>query len=208
MKKHIPEIISAILLLVMVFTMLQLSHLNKEVKVLNQKAEFLFVKTGNIDVEIVKVEKEQQRQSDADLVGLAVKKIRVMNAEVQAAYDLEVARVEKVEEAEYIVTAGSSRGGSRGDYLGSYSITGYCVENYPHTCNNGDSTYTASGTRSTPGRTVACNFLDFGTKVMINGREYVVEDRGGGVQGFDIMVPTHAEALAMGSQTMEVYLVD
>lgn len=95
--------------------------------------------------------------------------------------------------------------------LGEYVISHYCVENYPHICNDGDSTYTASGTRSTPGRSIAAdpNVLPYGTKVIINGHEYVVEDCGNAIQQkrIDIMVETHEEALQLGMKTAEVFLV-
>ena len=95
--------------------------------------------------------------------------------------------------------------------LGIYTITHYCRENYPHICNDGDSTYTATGTSPTPGRTIAAdpNKLPYGTKVLINGHEYIVEDCGGAIKGnrIDILVDTHAEALQLGKYETEIYEV-
>lgn len=95
--------------------------------------------------------------------------------------------------------------------LGEFTLSHYCVENYPHICNDGDSTYTASGTRSTPGRSIAADptVLPYGTHVMINGHEYVVEDCGSLIQDrrIDIMVETHDEANELGMKKAEVFLI-
>ena len=59
---------------------------------------------------------------------------------------------------------------------------------------------TASGVKATAGRTVACDSLPFGTKVIINGRTYVVEDRfgGGHKNRIDIFMNSKKEALQYG----------
>ena len=89
--------------------------------------------------------------------------------------------------------------------LGSFSITYYCpcekccdVANRP----------TASGVMPTAGRTVAADkSIPFGTRLIIDGHEYVVEDRGGLVTGnhIDIYCSSHEEALSHRSKTVEVY---
>ena len=96
--------------------------------------------------------------------------------------------------------------------LGIFTVTHYCRENYPHICNDGDSTKTATGTTPTPGRTIAAdpNVLPYGTKVLINGHEYIVEDCGGAIQQnrIDILVDTHAEALQLGIIEAEVFEIE
>ena len=93
---------------------------------------------------------------------------------------------------------------------GEFVVTAYCCENYPHICNNGDSTYTATGTLTTAGRTIAVDpaVIPFGTKVVINGKEYIAEDTGGHIKGnrIDICFDTHEEALQFGKRTLEVYV--
>lgn len=93
--------------------------------------------------------------------------------------------------------------------LGVFTITHYCRENYPHICNNGDATQTATGTVPTPGRTIAADpdVIPYGTTVLIDGHEYVVEDCGGAIKDkrIDILVDTHAEALSLGIYETEVY---
>ena len=50
----------------------------------------------------------------------------------------------------------------------------------------------------------------FGTKVVINGVTYTVEDRGGAIQGnrIDIYMNSHAEALAWGVRYVEVEVLN
>ena len=69
---------------------------------------------------------------------------------------------------------------------------------------------TASGTKATAGHTVAASGqFAFGTKLIINGQEYTVEDRGGAIQGnrLDIYMNSHAEALAWGVKYLPVQVV-
>ena len=65
---------------------------------------------------------------------------------------------------------------------------------------------TASGVTPTAGRTVANGSLPFGTRVVIDGHEYVVEDRGVGDFEFDIFVDSHQEALNRGQYYTDVYI--
>ena len=88
--------------------------------------------------------------------------------------------------------------------LGEFEITHYCIENYPHICNNGDSSQTASGQVPIPDYTVAADkSIPFGTKLIIDGTEYEVMDRGGAItEGrLDIAVLTHQEAVNRGRIT-------
>jgi len=95
-------------------------------------------------------------------------------------------------------------------YIGKFKTTGYCGENYPHICNNGDSTYTATMTRPKQGRTIAVdpNVIPYGSKVRINGIEYIAEDCGGAIKGnrIDIFFTLHDSALSYGVQTCEVWI--
>lgn len=66
---------------------------------------------------------------------------------------------------------------------------------------------TASGTKATPGRTVAASSkFAFGTKVNIGGHIYTVEDRGGAISGnrIDVYVGSHAQALQWGVKYLPV----
>ena len=59
------------------------------------------------------------------------------------------------------------------------------------------------------GRTVACNSLPFGTRIVINGNVYVVEDRGGMANNvIDVFFNSHQEALNFGVKYADVYYAD
>ena len=49
--------------------------------------------------------------------------------------------------------------------------------------------------------------VPFGTKLMINGQIYTVEDRGTAYGHVDMFFGSHSEALAFGSQYVDVYQV-
>lgn len=97
--------------------------------------------------------------------------------------------------------------------LGQFKITFYdsCVK----CCGKSDG-ITASGHKAKAG-TVACNWLPFHTKLMINGKQYEVLDRGAKslfgdkkhhIKHIDIWLPKHNEALSMGVKWLKVARID
>jgi len=109
----------------------------------------------------------------------------------------------------------TSRSGLRaGDYKaissglsGMYKITAYCA---CMTCCGKTNGITASGKRATANRTIAApSTFAFGTKLKINGQIYVVEDRGGAIQGnrLDIYFDSHSQALSWGVRYLNVQVV-
>ncbi len=92
-----------------------------------------------------------------------------------------------------------------GEYLGEFKASGYC------NCQkcSGGYTKTYSGTIPQANHTLSAdlNIFPIGTKLVIDGITYTVEDKGSGVNGnrIDIYFATHAEALAFGLQTVDVY---
>lgn len=90
-------------------------------------------------------------------------------------------------------------------YFGNCRITFYC--GCAQCCGKWGNA-TASGATPTAGWTVANGSLPFGTRVIIDGHEYCVEDRGVGADQFDIYVNDHAEALARGLYYADVYIVE
>ena len=97
---------------------------------------------------------------------------------------------------------------SSGEKTKIYKITAYCP---CAKCCGKATGRTASGTMATAGRTVAApkNF-SFGTKISINGKTYVVEDRGGAIKGnrIDLFVNSHSEALRWGVKYLPVKVLD
>ena len=73
-----------------------------------------------------------------------------------------------------------------------------------------DSVITASGKVAVAGRTVAADHLPLGTRLRINGNEYVVEDRFGGgyTDRVDIFCNSKEEAFANGRQYLTVEVLD
>lgn len=95
----------------------------------------------------------------------------------------------------------------KGESLGLFSATAYC----PGSENSGKQCRTYSGTVPQPQHTISADItiLPLGTKVMIDGIVYTVEDIGSSVKGnkVDIFFATRAEALDFGRQTKELFAV-
>ena len=88
--------------------------------------------------------------------------------------------------------------------LGNFTLTAYC--NCASCCGTAGNA-TASGVMPTSGHTVAMGGVDFGTKLLINGKVYTVEDRGTPYGHVDIFFDSHEEALQFGMSSADVYLV-
>lgn len=91
---------------------------------------------------------------------------------------------------------------------GIYKVTAYCA---CMQCCGKTNGITASGTHATANRTIATpSTFAFGTKVLINGVTYTVEDRGGAIQGnrIDIYMNSHSEALRFGVRYLYVEVLD
>lgn len=94
---------------------------------------------------------------------------------------------------------------ANGTYLGNFKLTAYC--SCSRCCGQWANGITASGTTASAGRTVAMSGVPFGTKLLINGKVYVVEDRGTPYGHVDIYFNSHSEALQFGRQYAEVYQI-
>lgn len=100
-----------------------------------------------------------------------------------------------------------------GESLGQVVTSGYC--NCSICCGIWSGGATASGVYPTANHTIAVDasnpFVPMGTKVIMNGVEYVVEDTGAfdryGVQ-FDVFYGDHASASSHGHQSWEAYIAD
>ena len=100
-----------------------------------------------------------------------------------------------------------------GESLGQVVTSGYC--NCPICCGIWSGGPTASGVYPTAQHTIAVDannpFVPMGTKVVMNGVEYTVEDTGNfdryGVQ-FDVYYDDHWTATLHGHQTWEAYIAD
>ena len=96
-------------------------------------------------------------------------------------------------------------------YIGDYTLTHYCVEEWPHVCGTGAG-LTATGTQVTAWKTAAVDptVIPYGTKMYIEGYGwFVAEDCGGAVSGkhIDIAVDTHSQAIDMGTTIGGVWIL-
>lgn len=100
-----------------------------------------------------------------------------------------------------------------GESLGNVVTSGYCQCSI--CCGQWAGGPTASGVMPKPDHTLAVDaqnpFVPMGTRIIMNGIEYTVEDTGAfdryGVQ-FDVFCADHATASAWGHQTFEAFLAD
>lgn len=103
--------------------------------------------------------------------------------------------------------------------LGEYKISAYCscqsccgywASIRPTDEDGQPIVYTASGAIAKQGVTVAADasIFPFGTVLLIDGKEYTVQDRGGLVDGkhIDIYFDSHEEAVKHGVRYTEIYV--
>lgn len=94
------------------------------------------------------------------------------------------------------------------DFLGMFRVTAYCP--CVKCCGEWADGYTYTGVKATANRTIAVDpdVIPLGTKVEIDGREYIAEDIGGAVDGerVDIFFNLHDEALEWGVQYHGVFI--
>ena len=92
-------------------------------------------------------------------------------------------------------TDGSGVAGTALTPLGTFKITGYCP---CYSCSEGYGRRTASGKLAKAGRTVAVDprVIPLGTRLLIDGQEYIAEDVGGAVKNnhIDIFFDSHRVA--------------
>lgn len=102
--------------------------------------------------------------------------------------------------------------------LGEFTLTAYCsceaccgywATVRPLDEEGNPIVYTADGSVARQGVTVAADtdILPFGTVLVIDGREYIVQDRGGKVKGkhIDVYFDNHEDAREFGVKVMEIF---
>ena len=113
--------------------------------------------------------------------------------------------VQTSEEVEHVAAAEEEPPAPAMHLYGNCRITFYC---HCAACNGRAGAPCASGVMPTVNRTVATGSLPFGTRVMIDGQEYVIEDRGVGDFEMDIFVNSHQEALDRGLYYTDVWILE
>lgn len=93
--------------------------------------------------------------------------------------------------------------------IGKFKVTAYCP--CPLCCGEWSDGLTYTETVATEGRTIAVDpdVIPLGSKVDINGYEYIAEDIGGAIKGnrIDMFFEKHEDALNFGKQYHEIFLI-
>lgn len=134
--------------------------------------------------------------------------VKAIQQDAVTAYGKLVAQVD-AEEQERADQAAAYEAIEGYEYIGECTITYYCCEAYEHICGTGTG-LTATGIPVAPGMVaVDPDVIPLGSTVIIDGQEYLAADTGGAIKGnhVDIAVPTHQEALELGTKTAEVWVV-
>lgn len=93
--------------------------------------------------------------------------------------------------------------------LGTFSSTAYC--GCTICCGPNAKGITATGTRVKAGRTIAVDpkVIPLGSKVLVNGKQYIAEDTGSAIKGniVDVYFDDHNTALAWGRKNVDVQII-
>ena len=120
-----------------------------------------------------------------------------------------VNKIVEVQKRAVTSRSGSSRsGGVTTATSGTYKVTAYCA---CVKCCGKTNGITASGKKATANHTIAApSSFAFGTQIVMNGKTYTVEDRGGAIQGnkIDLYVNSHSEALRWGVRYLNVEVIN
>lgn len=183
------RIISTLLVIIFGLTLCLLSMSYKPIEVVNVNKESIKTteKTGEIEEDEINYIKEMEELEEK------AEKMLEEKAQKEKEEEKKKAEAAKKEAAKKSLMRS----------LGKYKLTAYCACSKCCGKSNG---ITASGTKATQGRTVACNSLAIGTKININGHDYVVEDRG--TSHIDIFFNSHQEALKFGVKYAEVFIYE
>ena len=176
----------------------------KVVKELNENSKLSanFLNTQETEKVIISPNTGVSKQTATKAQAKKAKKAKKLKAKRAKAKRLKAKKAKKLK-AKKKVTKKKTKLRS----LGTFKITGYCPCS---SCCGKSNGVTASGKRATAGRTIAADTskLPMGTKVVINGHTYTVEDVGGGVRGnhIDMFFSSHSAALQWGVRYVEVFV--
>lgn len=160
----------------------------------HQMAEYARILGESEDSVIIQTAKQYWHSANDEYVALYPSYI-ALNKQ----YNEELAAEKEAEEAQ------------KGTYLGRFRISFYCSGSC---CNGSNSGITALGTSITPWYTVAVDpsVISLGSKIKIDGLSnstFYCADIGGAIKGnrIDVAVNSHSEAMRLGIQYHDVYIV-
>ena len=160
-----------------------------------QKSENIITKLGTSPVDVAIAKSYANKKAEAKRLA-EIKAKKIEEAKKAKARKIAKAKAAKAKE-EKIKSEFKS--------LGTFNATAYCG---CASCCGSAGGHTASGTTPKAGRTIATDpsVIPLGSKVMIDGHEYIAEDTGGAIGGkrIDIFFSSHSEALQFGRRSVEV----
>lgn len=114
--------------------------------------------------------------------------------------------IEKTEKLQPVENIEQPEQPEQKEIVEDFKTTAYCP--CEKCCGNFSDGITATGTVATAGRTIAVDpkIIPYGSKVTIDGKEYIAEDCGGAIKGnrIDIFFETHEEAIQYGVHNTQV----
>ncbi len=137
-------------------------------------------------------------------------KTEYIEAEELASYEQVGELLETVENDDLSAEIGeySANNGDKWENLGEFRVTAYCP--CSSCCGFWADGITSCGAIAEEGITIAADtdVLPYGSKVLIDGHEYTVQDTGGAIQGnrIDIYFDSHQTAKEYGVQYHEVFV--
>ena len=139
------------------------------------------------------------------------KAIELLGAKVRELdeYRAQVELDKKLEEASRAQATANYEALGQYRYIGECRITHYCCESKgnPHICGTGTG-LTATGVPVAPGMVaVDPDVIPLGSTVIIDGIPYLAADTGVSGNAIDIAVPTHDEAIDMGTYQADVWII-
>lgn len=163
---------------------------------------------------------EIHKQNKATLSTLSAQNAALQQdiSKLQATADKQAREIERLTKEIARQPERANRGGERLTSLGTYTVTAYCscekccgeyAKNRPQ-----GKVYGAAGIELQEGVSVAA-WLPFGTKLMIDGKVYIVQDRtaqwvkekyNGRI--IDVYFSDHSEALGWGKRKAEVWVLE
>lgn len=167
---------------------------------------FGFMKINDLTVDAATWERKYNtaKETEERAVELLGAKVRELD-EYKAMVELD----KRMEEAARAQAMANYEALGQYRYIGECRITHYCCESKgnPHICGTGTG-LTATGVPVAPGMVaVDPEVIPLGSTVIINGVPYLAADTGVSGYAIDIAVPTHDEALEMGTYKSDVWVI-
>lgn len=144
---------------------------------------------------------KETEQKAVELLGSKTKELEEYKAQVE--------QDKQMEEASRAQAMANYEALGQYRYIGECRITHYCCESKgnPHICGTGTG-LTATGVPVAPGMVaVDPKVIPLGSTVIINGISYLATDTGVKGNAIDIAVPTHDEAIDLGTYKADVWVI-